>query len=59
MVGSLVLGTLGTGVGVSMKCVILWLSSMWDVSTLSLRGVCTLKTCCVWWISAGVVMLDC
>ena len=46
LVGALLLlGTLGTGVCVSMERVILLLSSIWGVGTLG--GVCTLGTCCM------------
>ncbi len=41
----LLLGTLGTGVCISMEYVILLLSSIWGVGTLG--GVCTLGTCCM------------
>ncbi len=42
LVGAPLLGTLGTGFCVSMKCVILLLTSIWGVGTLG--GGCTLGT---------------
>jgi hypothetical protein len=50
----LLLGTLGTGVCVSMEHVILLLSSIWGVGTLG--GVCTLGTCCMLGVAEGVAV---
>jgi hypothetical protein len=50
----LLLGTLGTGVCISMECVILLLSSIWGVGTLG--GVCTLGTCCMLGVVEGVAV---
>jgi hypothetical protein len=50
----LLLGTLGTGVCVSMECVILLLSSIWGVGTLG--GVCTLRTHCMLGVVEGVAV---
>ncbi len=50
----LLLGTLGTGVCVSMERVILLLSSIWGVGTLG--GVCTLGTCCMLGVAEGVTV---
>ncbi len=50
----LLLGTLGTGVCISMECVILLLSSIWGVGTLG--GVCTLGTCCMLGVAEGVAV---
>ena len=50
----LLLGTLGTGVCVSMERVILLLSSIWGVSTLG--GVCILETCCMLGVAEGVAV---
>ncbi len=50
----LLLGTLGTGVCVSMERVILLLSSIWGVGTLG--GVCTLGTCCMLGVADGVAV---
>jgi hypothetical protein len=50
----LLLGTLGTGVCVSMECVILLLSSTWGVGTLG--GVCTLGTCWMLGVAEGVAV---
>jgi hypothetical protein len=46
LVGAPLLSTLGTGVCVSMECVILLLSLIWGVGTLG--GGCPLLTRCVW-----------
>ncbi len=52
LVGALLLlGTFGTGVCVSMECVILLLSIIWGVGTLG--GVCTLRTCCMLGVVEG------
>ncbi len=45
LVGAPLLGTLGTGVCMSMECVILMLTLIWGVGTLG--GGCTLVTHCV------------
>jgi hypothetical protein len=50
----LLLGTLGTGVCVSMERVILLLSSIWGVVTLG--GVYTLGTCCLLGVAEGVTV---
>jgi hypothetical protein len=50
----LLLGTLGTGVYVSMERVILLLSSIWGVGTLG--GVCTLGTHCMLGVAEGVAV---
>jgi hypothetical protein len=52
LVGAPLLGTLGTGVCVSMECVILLLTLIWGVCTLG--GGCTLATRCVWGLAEGV-----
>jgi hypothetical protein len=49
----LLMGTLRTGVCISMECVILLLSSIWGVGTH--RGVCTLGTHCMFGVAEGVV----
>ena len=55
LVGSLV-GTLGNcGCG-CMECMILLLSSIWVVGTLVGACTCTLGTCCVLRVAAGVVV---
>ncbi len=51
---SLLLGTLGTDVCISMECMILLLSSIWGVGTL--RGVCILGTCCMLGVAEGVAV---
>ncbi len=50
----LLLGTLGTGVCMSMEHVILLLSSIWGRGTLG--GVCTLRTHCMLGVVEGVVV---
>jgi hypothetical protein len=50
----LLLGTLGTGVCISMERVILLLSSIWGVGTLG--GVCTLGPCCMLGVAEGVAV---
>jgi hypothetical protein len=50
----LLLGTLRTGVCISMEHVILLLSSIWGVGTLG--GVCTLRTCCMLGVAEGVAV---
>jgi hypothetical protein len=50
----LLLGTLGTGVGISIEHVILQLSSIWGVGTL--EGVCTLITHCMLGVAEGVAV---
>jgi hypothetical protein len=50
----LLLGTLRTGVCISMEHVILLLSSIWGVGTLG--GVCTLGTCCMLGVAEGVAV---
>ena len=52
--GAPLLGTLETGVCVSMERVILLLSSIWGVGTLG--GGCPLGTCCVWGLAEGVAL---
>ena len=54
LVGAPLLGTLGTGVCMSMERVILLLSSIWGVGTLG--GVCTLGTCCMLGVADGVAV---
>ena len=54
LVGAPLLGTLGTGVCVSMEHMIFLLTLIWGVCTLG--GGCTLKTCCVWWLAEGVAL---
>ncbi len=54
LVGAPLLGTLGTGVCVSMERVILLLTLIWGVCTLG--GGCTLGTCCVWGLAEGVAL---
>jgi hypothetical protein len=53
-VGAPLLGTLGTGVYMSMESVILLLTLIWGVCTLG--GGCTLRTRCVWGLAEGVVL---
>jgi hypothetical protein len=50
----LLLGTLGTGVCISMERVILLLSLIWGVGTLG--GVCTLGTFCMLGVAEGVAV---
>ena len=52
--GAPLLGTLGTGVCVSMERVILLLSLIWGVGTLG--GGCTLGTSCMWGLAEGVAL---
>ncbi len=54
LVGAPLLGSLGTGVCMSMEHVILLLTSMWGVGTL--RGGCTLGTCCMSGLAEGVAL---
>jgi hypothetical protein len=54
LVGALLLGTLGTGVCMSMERVILLLTLIWGVGTL--RGGCILGTHCVWGLAEGVAL---
>ena len=54
LVGATLLGTLGTGVCVSMERVILLLTSIWGVGTLG--GGCTLGTHCMWGLAEGVAL---
>jgi hypothetical protein len=54
LVGAPLLGTLETGVCVSMEHVILLLTSIWGVGTL--RGGCTFGTHCVWGLAEGVAL---
>jgi hypothetical protein len=54
LVGAPLLGTLGTGVCVSMERVILLLTSIWGVGTLG--GGCTLGTRCAWGLAEGVAL---
>jgi hypothetical protein len=54
LVGDPLLGTLGTGVCMSMERMILLLTSIWGVGTL--EGGCTLGTCCVWGLAEGVAL---
>jgi hypothetical protein len=54
LVGAPLLGTLGTGVCVSMERVILLLTLIWGVG--SLGGGCTLGTHCVWGLAEGVAL---
>ncbi len=54
LVGALLLGTLGTGVCMSMERMILLLKLIWGVGTL--RGGCTLGTHCVWRLAEGVAL---
>ncbi len=54
LVGAPLLGTLGTGVCMSMERVILLLTSIWGVGTLG--GGCTLGTHCVWGLAEGVAL---
>ncbi len=52
--GAPLLGTLGTGVCMSMECMILLLTLIWGVGTLG--GGCTLGTLCVLGLAAGVAL---
>ncbi len=54
LVGAPLLGTLGTGVCMSMERVILLLTLIWGVGKL--RGGCTLGTRCVWGLAEGVAL---
>jgi hypothetical protein len=54
LVGTPLLGTLGTGVCVSMEHVLLLLTSIWGVCTLG--GGCTLGTHCVWGLAEDVAL---
>ncbi len=54
LVGTPLLGTLGTGVCVSMERVILLLILIWGVGTLG--GGCTLGTRYVWGLAEGVAL---
>ncbi len=54
LVGALLLGTLGTGVCMSMERMILLLTSIWGVGTLG--GGCTLRTRCVCGLVEGVAL---
>jgi hypothetical protein len=54
LVGAPLLGTLGTGVCMSMEHVILLLTLIWGVGTLG--GGCTLGTLCVWRLVEGVAL---
>ncbi len=54
LVGTPLLGTLGTGVCVSMERVIFLLTLIWGVGTLG--GGCTLGTRCVWGLAEGVAL---
>jgi hypothetical protein len=54
LVGVLLLGTLGTGVCVSMEHVIFLLTLTWGVGTLG--GGCTLGTHCMWGLAEGVAL---
>ncbi len=54
LVGAPLLGTLGTGVCVSMEHMILLLSSIWGVGTLG--GGCPLGIRCVWGLAEGVAL---
>ncbi len=54
LVGALLLGTLGTGVCVSMERVILLLTLIWGVGTL--EGGCTLGTRCMCGLAEGVAL---
>ncbi len=54
LVGAPLLGTLGTGVCVSMEHVILLLTSIWGVGTLG--GGCILQTRCMWGLAEGVAL---
>jgi hypothetical protein len=54
LVGASLLGTLRTGVCVSMERVILLLTLIWGVGTLG--GGCTLRTHCVWGLAEGVAL---
>ncbi len=54
LVGAPLLGTLGTGICVSMERVILLLSSIWGVGTLG--GGCPLGTRCMWGLAEGVAL---
>ncbi len=54
LVGAPLLGTLGTGVCVSMEPVILLLTLIWGVGTLG--DGCTLGTRCVWGLAEGVAL---
>ncbi len=50
----LLLGTVGTGVCISMEHVILLLSSIWGVGTLG--GVCTVGTHCMLGVAEGIAV---
>ncbi len=54
LVGAPLLGTLGTGVCMSMECMILLLTLIWGVGTLG--GGCTLRTHCAWGLAEGVAL---
>jgi hypothetical protein len=54
LVGAPLLGTLGTGVCVSMECVILLLTLIWGVGTLG--GGCTLGTHFMWGLAKGFAL---
>jgi hypothetical protein len=54
LVGAPLLGTLETGVCVSIEHVIFLLTLIWGVGTLG--GGCTLGTCCAWGLAEGVAL---
>jgi hypothetical protein len=54
LVGATLLGTLGTGVCMSMERVIFLLTLIWGVGTLG--GGCTLGTRCMWGLVEGVAL---
>jgi hypothetical protein len=54
LVGAPLLGTLGTGVCVSMEGMIRLLTLIWGVGTLG--GGCTLGTHCMWGLAEGVAL---
>jgi hypothetical protein len=54
MFGAPLLGTLGTGVCMSMERVTLLLTLKWGVCTLG--GGCTLRTRCVWGLADGIAL---